>query len=59
MEWDEEAKILIRKTPAGIIDVAINTVEEFAQDKGYALVTKQVLVDQMSSIGMDPDSFLK
>jgi len=42
-----------------MIDVAITTVEEFAQEKAYECITRALLAEQMSSIGMDPDSSLK
>jgi uncharacterized protein (DUF169 family) len=58
LEWDQEAETLIRKTPEGIIDVAVTTVEEYAKDQGCTLVTRQILEDQMKSIGMDPAQFL-
>lgn len=58
LAWDDEAQALIRKTPAGIIDVAIHTVEDYARQHGHSRVTRQVLEEQMHSIGMDPESFL-
>lgn len=58
LDWDEEAEALIRATPAGIIDVAITTVEDYARDHGHDRITRGVLEAQMKSIGMDPASFL-
>lgn len=58
LDWDDEAKELISKTPAGILDVAITTVEDYAREHGHVTVTREVLEAQMSSIGMDPSSFL-
>jgi uncharacterized protein (DUF169 family) len=58
LRWDDEAQALIRQTPAGIIDVAVTTVEEYAREHGHALVTRAVLEAQMKSIGMDPAGFL-
>jgi len=58
LRWDDEAQALIRQTPAGIIEVAVSTVEEFARDNGHELVTREVLEEQMKSIGLDPASFL-
>ena len=54
MHWDQEAKNLIAMTPPGIIEMAINNVEDFARDMGVDRVTKTVVLDQMKSIGMDP-----
>lgn len=59
MDWDNEAKLLIGKTPAELIDVAITTIEEFARENGFEIITRAVLAEQMSSIGMDPGTFLK
>ena len=41
-------------TPPGIIEMAINNVEDFARDKGIEQITKSVVMDQMQSVGMDP-----
>ena len=41
-------------TPPGIIEMAINNVEDFARDMGLKHITKTVVLDQMKSIGMDP-----
>ena len=54
MSWEQEAKDLIAMTPPGIIEMAINNVEDFARDMGVERVTKTVVLDQMKSIGMDP-----
>jgi len=54
MSWEEEAKDLIAMTPPGIIEMAINNVEDFARDMGIKRITKTVILDQMKSIGMDP-----
>ncbi len=54
MTWEQEAKDLIAMTPPGIIEMAINNVEDFARDMGVEHITKTVVLDQMKSIGMDP-----
>ena len=54
MSWEQEAKDLIAMTPPGIIEMAINNVEDFARDMGVECITKTVVLDQMKSIGMDP-----
>ena len=54
MTWEQEAKDLIAMTPPGIIEMAINNVEDFARDMGVERITKTVVLDQMKSIGMDP-----
>ena len=54
MSWEQEAKDLIAMTPPGIIEMAINNVEDFARDMGVEHITKTLVLDQMKSIGMDP-----
>jgi hypothetical protein len=54
MIWDQESKDIIAMTPPGIIEMAINNVEDFARDNGIEQITKSVVIDQMQSIGMDP-----
>jgi len=54
MTWDQESKDIIAMTPPGIIEMAINNVEDFARDKGIEQITKSVVMDQMQSVGMDP-----
>lgn len=58
LAWDEDAAALISTTPAGIVDVAIATVEDYARERGYERITRAVLEEQMQSIGMDPANFL-
>jgi uncharacterized protein (DUF169 family) len=54
MDWDEEAQALIRKTPAGILEMAIGNVEDYAEEKGIELITREVIEEQMRGMGMDP-----
>jgi uncharacterized protein (DUF169 family) len=55
MNWDQESKDMIASTPPGIIEMAINNVEDFAREKGIEEITKSVVLEQMKSVGMDPD----
>lgn len=55
MNWDQQAKDMIASTPPGIIEMAINNVEDFAREKGIEEITKSVVLEQMKSVGMDPD----
>ena len=55
MNWDQESKDMIASTPPGIIEMAINNVEDFAREKGIEEITKFVVLEQMKSVGMDPD----
>ncbi len=55
MNWEQQAKDMIASTPPGIIEMAINNVEDFAREKGIEEITKSVVLEQMKSVGMDPD----
>ena len=54
MIWDQESKDIIASTPPGIIEMAINNVEDFARENGIKEITKSVVLEQMKSVGMDP-----
>ena len=55
MKWSKEAKAMISQAPPGIVEMAINNVEDFARDKGIDEIVEEVVVDQMKSVGMDPN----
>jgi uncharacterized protein (DUF169 family) len=58
MEWDKEAREILRKVPEGIIDFVVENSESFAQNKGYAKVTRNSLAEQMEEMGMDIEEML-
>jgi hypothetical protein len=35
--------------------MAINNVEDYARDKGIDEIVEEVVLDQMKSVGMDPN----
>jgi len=55
MSWSSEAKAMIAKAPSGIIEMAINNVEDFARDNGIDAIDEDLVIDQMKSVGMDPN----
>ena len=55
MEWDGEARALILKAPEGIIEFAVDNVEQFARDRGYEKITKKVVYEQMEDVGLNPE----
>ena len=55
MTWSENAQTMIAKAPPGILEMAINNVEDFARDNGIDEINKSVVIDQMKSVGMDPN----
>ena len=58
MEWDEEAREVLKKVPEGIVDFVVENSESFAQNKGYAKVTRNSLAEQMEEMGMDIEEML-
>ena len=58
MEWNEEAKEILKKVPEGIVDFVVENAETFAQKKGYSGVSRQSIDEQMKEMGMDLDDML-
>ena len=58
MEWDEEAKEILKKVPEGIVEFVVENAETFAQKKGYSGVTRKSLDEQMKEMGMDLEDML-
>jgi uncharacterized protein (DUF169 family) len=58
MEWDDEAKEMMKKVPEGIMEMAVNNSEEFAREKGYKKVTKKSIGELMDSLGMNLDDMM-
>jgi uncharacterized protein (DUF169 family) len=58
LEWDKEAREILKKVPEGIVDFVVENSESFAQNKGYAKVTRNSLAEQMEEMGMDIEEML-
>jgi len=58
MEWDDEAKELMRKVPEGIVEMAVSNAEEFAREKGYKKVSKKSIQELMEKLGMNLDDMI-
>jgi uncharacterized protein (DUF169 family) len=58
MDWDDEAKELMKKVPEGIVETAIGNAEDYAKEKGYKKVTKKSIQELMESMGMNLDDIL-
>jgi uncharacterized protein (DUF169 family) len=58
MEWDEEARDIINKTPEGIKEFAVDNAEEYAREKGYNKVTRKSIAEQMEEQGMNLEDML-
>jgi uncharacterized protein (DUF169 family) len=58
MEWDEDARVLIKNVPEGILDFVVENAETFAREKAYTTVTRKSLTEQMEELGMGIDEML-
>jgi uncharacterized protein (DUF169 family) len=58
MEWDDDAREMMKKVPEGILEMAIGNSEEFARQKGYAKVSKKSIQELMESLGMNLDDMM-
>jgi len=58
MEWDDEAKELMKKVPEGIVEMAVGNAEEFAREKGYKKVSKKSIQELMEKLGMNLDDMM-
>jgi uncharacterized protein (DUF169 family) len=52
MPWEEEAMAIIAKAPKFVRKFAVGNVEDFAEEKGYSIVTPAVVKEQADSVGM-------
>ena len=58
MDWDDEAKELVGKSPEGMTEFIIETSETYAREKDYPKVTKKSIAEQMEAMGMSLDGML-
>lgn len=58
MPWDENAQELLKKVPEGILEMVVTSGEEFARGRGYEMVSRQSLDEQMKEMGMDLQEML-
>ena len=58
MEWDDDAKEMMKKVPEGIIETAVTNAEEFAREKGYKRVSEKSIRELMDSMGMNLDDLM-
>lgn len=58
MPWDDEAISLVMSAPDGIREFAVEKVEEFAKEKKYTNITRNVIAEQMESVGLNIDDML-
>ena len=58
MEWDNEAKEMMKKVPEGIVEMAVTNAEEFAREKGYKKVSPKSIRELMEKLGMNLDDMM-
>lgn len=58
MDWDDEAKEMMKKAPEGIVEMAVGNAEEFAREKGYKKVSKKSIQELMEKLGMNLDDMM-
>ncbi len=58
MPWNDDARVLLKKVPEGILEMVVNNSEDFAKEKGYPEVSHKSMAEQMESMGMDLDDML-
>ncbi|MCP4195786.1 MAG: hypothetical protein GY762_01425 [Proteobacteria bacterium] len=58
MDWNEEAKELLTKTPEGMDEFIAESAEDYAREKGYAIVTRETIAEQLEGMGMNLDEML-
>lgn len=52
MDWEVEAVELVAKSPRFVRGFAVGNIEDFAEEKGYPLITRAVIEEQMESSGV-------
>ena len=52
MPWDEEAMATIAKAPKFVRKFAVGNVEDYAEERGYTVITAAVVKEQADSVGM-------
>jgi histone H3/H4 len=58
MDWSDQAKELLTKTPEGMDDFIVESAEDYAREKGYTTVTRETIAEQMEGMGMNLDEML-
>jgi len=58
MEWNDEAKELLAKVPAEMLDMIVPNAEEYARENGYRQVSMKSMREQMEKLGMNLDEML-
>lgn len=58
MAWDDEAKALLRKVPAEMLEMIVPNSEDYARENGYAQVSMKSMREQMEKLGMNLDEML-
>jgi uncharacterized protein (DUF169 family) len=58
MDWNDEAKELLTKTPEGMDEFIVESAEDYARENGYTMVTRETIAEQLEGVGMNLDEML-
>lgn len=53
MEWDDEAKAMMKDVPEGILEMAVGNAEEYAREQSYPKVSKKSIDELMKKLGFE------
>ena len=52
MDWEPEAVELVAKSPRFVRGFAVGNIEDYAEEKGYKIITRAVIEEQMENSGV-------
>ncbi len=58
MDWDDEARALVKKVPEEMREMIIGNAEQYAKENSYAAVSMKSMREQMAKMGMDLDEMM-
>jgi uncharacterized protein (DUF169 family) len=58
MDWEDDARILIKKVPEEMREMIIGNAEQYAKENNYVAVSVKSMREQMAKMGMDLDEMM-
>ncbi|MCX8044240.1 MAG: DUF169 domain-containing protein [Desulfobacterota bacterium] len=58
MAWEDDARKMLNKVPAELLEMIIPNAEHYARENGYAAVSMRSIREQMEKMGMNLDEML-
>ena len=58
MDWNDEARKIVKQSPEEMTDFIVERAESFAKERGYPEVTRESIAEQMEELGMNLDEML-